>query len=207
MAKVIDLTGKKFGRWFVEGLSHQKGKMLYWSCVCECGVKRAVFGADLKRGGSLSCGCLHREQTSARTTKHDMSFHPAYRAWIQMRSRCLNEKNTGFKDYGGRGIKVHAAWLEFDNFWRDMGPTWAEGLSLDRIEVNGHYEPLNCRWATPKEQGNNRRTNRFIKCPDGLERTVTEAAEAYGLNRNSLAARIRYGWSDEELFQPVLRSK
>lgn len=203
MGQVMDLTGKKFGRWFVKGLSHQKGKMLYWSCVCECGVERAVFGADLKRGGSESCGCLARERRAARATTHDMSHHPAYRAWIQMKSRCMNEANTGYKDYGGRGIKVCERWLDFDEFWKDMGPTWRKGLSLDRIEVNGHYETGNCRWATPKEQGNNRRTNRLVKCPDGSERTVTEAAEKFGISRETIFSRIRYGWGDEELFQPI----
>lgn len=207
MSQIIDLTGKKFGRWTVKCFSHQKGKALYWSCVCECGVERAVFGADLKRGGSESCGCLAREKRSARAKKHEMSFHPAYRTWIQMKTRCMKESNAGYKDYGGRGIVVCEEWLSFDNFWKDMGPTWEKGLSLDRIDVNGNYESINCRWATAKEQGNNRRTNRFIKCPDGVERTLAEAAEAYGINRNSMAARIRYGWSDEELFSPIRERK
>jgi hypothetical protein len=203
MSKVIDLTGRKFGRWLVKGFSHQNGKMFYWSCICDCGTERAVFGGDLKRGGSVSCGCLKREESARRLISHDMSFHPAYRSWIAMKVRCLNPSNTGYKDYGGRGITICDEWMEFDAFWHDMGPTWASGLSIDRIDVDGDYEPSNCRWATPKIQGNNRRTNHLIMCPDGELRTVTEASEKYGITRNTLFARIRYGWAEEDLFQPI----
>ena len=203
MGKVIDLTGKKFNRWYVKGLSHQKGKMLYWSCVCECGTERAVFGGDLKRGGSKSCGCYGIEERTARATSHGMAFHPAYGSWKKMKSRCSDPNNDGYKDYGGRGITVCDYWMSFKGFWEDMGPTWKEGLSIDRIDVNGNYEPGNCRWATPKEQGNNRRTNHIVTGPNGVKMTVTEAAEAYGINRNAVYARIRYGWPESEWFKPA----
>ena len=206
MAQIIDLTGRRFFRWTVIGLSHQVGKMLYWHCVCDCGTKRAVFGGDLKRGGSKSCGCLMREATIERFTTHGMMRHPAYRSWVYMKVRCENPKTSGYRLYGGRGIKVCKRWRSFRNFWADMGLTWREGLTLERIDVNGDYEPSNCRWATRKEQAENRRTERLIDTPEG-RMSVTKAAERFGLNRGAIFARIRYGWPEQLLLVPARPSR
>lgn len=204
MGKIIDLTGKKFGRWEVKGISHQKKSMVYWLCVCECGTERAVFGGDLKRSSSVSCGCFMREATIARFTSHDMARHPAYASWKHMKSRCMSPSNDGYKDYGGRGVSVCQEWIAFEGFWKDMGDTWREGLSIDRYpDVNGNYEPGNCRWATPKEQGNNRRTNVMVKGPNGEPMTVTQASEAYGIDRRAVYSRIRYGWPESDWFLPT----
>src|SRR4051812_41466291 len=116
--------------------------MLYWHCVCDCGTKRAVFGADLKRRGSLSCGCLMRELASERAmATHRMSRHPAYRTWIRIKVRCTNPNDDGHHLYGGRGIKVCSRWETFEKFWEDMGPSWVRGASIDRIDTNGDYSP------------------------------------------------------------------
>lgn len=203
MSKVVDLTGKKFDRWTVKSFSHKVGKMFHWLCICECGTERAVFGGDLKRGASKSCGCLMKELASDRFKTHSMSKHPAYRAWIGMKSRCFDSSKEGFKDYGGRGITIAQEWQDFDVFWKDMGPTWSKGLTIDRVDVDGNYEASNCRWATPKQQANNRRTNRVLICPDGIGRNVTEAAEHYGISSYTLFARLRYGWTGDDLFKPV----
>jgi hypothetical protein len=206
MAAIIDLTGKRFGRWRVVKLSHQVGKMLYWSCICECGTKRAVFGGDLKRGGSLSCGCLAREQRRERATSHGMAHHPAYRSWIYMHDRCNNPRNTMSHLYGGRGITVCKRWNDFQAFWKDMGPTWAPGLTLDRINNNQGYKPGNCRWATRSEQAANRRTNHLIQTPDG-KMTIAEAARAFGVGSMTIISRIRYGWPEEHLLFPPRKVK
>lgn len=202
MAQIIDLTGKRFSRWTVIELSHQVGKMLYWHCVCDCGTKRAVFGGDLKRDGSRSCGCLMREESAKRGTTHGMMRHPAYRSWIYMKARCENSKTSGYHLYGGRGIKVCKRWSDFERFWTDMGPTWRKGLTLERINVNGGYKPSNCRWATWKEQAGNRRTERLIDTPGG-KMSVTKAAELFGLNRGTIFARISYGWPEHLLLMPI----
>lgn len=202
MGQVIDLTGRRFFRWTVTGLSHQVGKMLYWHCVCDCGTKRAVFGADLKRGGSRSCSCLMREAAAERGTTHGMMRHPAYRSWVYMKGRCENPKTSGYHLYGGRGIKVCKRWSSFERFWADMGPAWREGLTLERINVNGGYKPSNCKWATRKEQAGNRRTARLIATPEG-EMSVTKAAELFGLKRSAVFARISYGWPKELLLVPT----
>jgi hypothetical protein len=202
VGQIIDLTGRRFARWTVTGLSHQVGKMLYWHCVCDCGTKRAVFGADLKRGTSKSCGCLVHDAAIERQTTHGMTKHPAYRSWVYMKMRCESPNTTGYHLYGGRGIKVCKRWSNsFERFWADMGPTWKRGLTLDRIDVNGDYKPSNCRWATWKEQAGNRRTERLIDTSEG-RMSITQASERFGLKRGVIAARIIYGWHDSRLLLP-----
>jgi len=202
MGRVIDLTGRTFERWTVTGLSHQVGKMLYWHCVCECGTKRAVFGGDLKRGGSLSCGCLKRELSSERLATHRMTNHPAYNTWKHMKSRCADPLNDSYYLYGGRGVKLCSRWQSFEKFWQDMGPTWVAGTSIDRINPNGNYTPKNCRWSTPLEQAGNRRTRRLINTPDG-KMSVTVAAKLFGIDARAVFSRIRYGWPEHRLLMPI----
>lgn len=197
---LVDLTGMRFDRWQVEGLDPASGKVKYWFCVCDCGGRKRVFGGDLKRRMSKSCGCLSKESRTERMTTHGMARHPAYRSWINAKGRCENPENDNYPIYGGRGIEMCRRWSEsFDAFWEDMGETWQSGLSIDRIDANGNYEADNCRWATPLEQANNRRTNMIIDTPKG-PMNVTQAAAAFGMNRNALAGRIRAGWPTEELF-------
>ncbi|MOA07510.1 hypothetical protein D3C78_1272110 [compost metagenome] len=207
MSKVIDLTGKRFERWIVLELSHQKGKMLYWKCRCDCGNERAVFGADLKRGISRSCGCLAYEERKQRMRKHGHFDHPAYGSWKKMRYRCLDPRDDSFKEYGGRGITICHKWLAFDGFWEDMGPTWFEGSSIDRIDTDGNYQPDNCRWATPKQQANNRRTNVMVTLADGRRMTITEACEVYGISRRAVYSRKLYGWPESDWFKPTRKRK
>jgi hypothetical protein len=203
MGKVIDLTGRRFGRLVVQGFSHQIKSRFYWNCVCDCGETRAVWGADLKRAVTESCGCLAKERRRDRMTTHGMARHPAYGTWMHMRRRCEVPEDEGFYLYGARGIRVCEEWnASFEAFWEDMGPTWKRGLTIERLDVNGHYESRNCTWATSKEQANNRRTNRVILTQWGYL-TVTEAAERAGLRPNTIYSRIRYGWPERHLLDPV----
>lgn len=117
----------------------------------------------------------------------------AYYSWLCMKQRCLNPKDPRYKDYGGRGIKVDLRWMGFINFRADMGPR-PQGTSLDRFpNKDGNYEPGNCRWATPKQQQRNMRTNRLIEYR-GEKLTVMEWAERFGIPRDTLRARIERGW-------------
>lgn len=195
---LIDLTGRKFNRWTVECLYENSGKVKYWDCVCECGTRARVFGGDLKRGGSKSCGCLMREINAARYRSHNMSRHPAYKNWMGARMRCENAGVEGFWEYGGRGIQVCARWSSFAAFWEDMGSTWMPGLSLDREDGDGNYEVSNCRWATPRQQAHNRRDNRFIQTPLG-PMNITQAAETFGISRITIGTRLRLGWPQSRL--------
>lgn len=199
-------VGKKYVRWTVlekaPSIKHGNVSRSAWYCRCECGTTRAVSSSDLKSARSRSCGCLQKEEVGKRATKHGMIGHPAYRAWNNAVQRCCNPDNPGYAEYGARGIKMSEEWrADFANFWRDMGPSWSSRGTLDRIDVNRGYEPGNCRWASPKEQANNRRTNIMVDGPGGVMMTVTQAAEAYGVNRLTVYSRIKNGWPESDWFK------
>lgn len=198
------LEGQKYQRWTVLSHSHQVGSHQYYLCRCECGTEKIVQANSLRTGTTKSCGC-HRVETSKRLhTTHGATKHPAYQSWSAMRGRCKDPKNTRYELYGGRGISVCDAWQTFEGFWADMGPTWKAGLSIDRIDVNGNYEPSNCRWATVDEQANNKRNSKFLDTPWG-RMTQSQAAERAGISVSALAARINRKWTGNRLFWSALR--
>lgn len=205
MGKIVDLSGKTFGRWNVLELSHNTNSVLYWKCRCICGTEKVVFGGDLKRGVSKSCGCLAREVAGQHVITHGMTSHPAHRNWISMNQRCYNQESNDYQWYGARGIKVCERWQDsFEDFWKDTGPTWQSGLTLDRKKVDQDYGPDNCRWATRKEQARNRRNNRIVDTPNG-PMLLIEAAETYGIDCRTVNSRFKYGWTFTEVFlTPVL---
>ena len=211
MSARAEVMGLKFNRLTVvseaepvietDGNSHRRV-----NCLCECGSMWMGRLAAIKNGSIKSCGCLRADNNVARST-HGAAKRGSptrtYRAWTGMKARCFNPKETFYRHYGGRGITICDRWNDsFQNFLDDMGEA-PPGMSIDRIEVNGNYEPGNCRWATQKEQASNKRNNRILSMC-GSSKTMTEWAEALRLPVHVIYGRLRLGWSDEDaLLTPV----
>lgn len=193
-----DRTGHRFGRLIAIEFMGVFNKNSKWKCVCDCGLEVVVWGMDLADGTTKSCGCLNGDLTALRnrrTAEHNMSRTSTHLAWQAMLYRCTNPNSDCFHNYGGRGISVCDRWKSFANFFDDMGVCPPQ-RSIDRINNDGNYEPGNCRWATIKEQSNNRRTNRFMLL-DGRRMTVAQWAEEMGICRETLYQRLSKGWSDQ----------
>lgn len=193
-----NLIGQSFGKWRVLARGGLRARIRFWVCHCECGTEREVATNNLTSGKSTSCGCVHRLMPSAMT--HGMSQHPIYISWQGMKDRCMNPAGKDWKHYGGRGIQVCGRWIEsFDNFLADMGSSWRTGMTIERISVNGNYEPSNCCWASQKEQMNNTRRSVFVETPWG-RMNFSAAAKKIGISQAALRARLKHAWPADQLF-------
>ena len=187
MPKFIDLTDKKFGRLTVLKRAENHKVKTAWECSCECGKLHIVTSNSLHANKTLSCGCLQREKVLKDNFKHGQSGTPEYYAWANLKTRCFNPKTKAYPDYGGRGITVCDRWIGehgFENFLADMGLRPSSEHSLDRIDVNGNYEPANCKWSTKQQQVDNRRAYQCIEkfSMEELQEELNRRTPEYGLS-------------------------
>lgn len=176
-------TGRKFNRWTV--LEWRPGVQAKWLCQCDCGTVKEVQKQNVVYGKSQSCGCLQRETEHNGHRTHGMSKSNTYTIWAGMMSRCRDMDNP---NYGGRGIEVCERWHSFENFLADMGER-PEGLSLDRIDTNGNYEPANCRWVGARAQAQNTRRNVNVT-HNGKTQCASEWARELGVSRQRIHQRL-----------------
>ena len=181
--KFVDITGYKYGRWTVLRRVKNRGRMIYWECVCECGVVKEVPRIALRSGASKSCGCFNLEVISS--VDHGMTGTPEYTCWCGMKHRCYNHKDSHWENYGGRGIKVCERWLNsFENFYADIGPR-PDGMTIERIDVNGDYEPSNCKWIPARDQHRNKTNSRRLTA-FGREQLLVDWARELNMDISQL---------------------
>ena len=201
-----DLTGLRFGRLTVTELSERTGKNgeRYWKCECDCGSTKDVSASALLSGYSKSCGCLKKELLQNSRSKNKR----LYQVWQDMKQRCYNPKNKYYRRYGGRGISVCEEWLkEYEPFYQwAISNGYEKGLQLDRTDNDGNYCPENCRWATPKQNSNNRSCIVFITYA-GETHTRTEWAEITGIPLGTIKKRYKNGKTPEEILCADYRRK
>lgn len=211
MTALLDLAGTRYGRLTVVRLAPKDscpGPHTAWECRCDCGTLRFVVGPSLRNGLTKSCGCLRRETTAARCRTHGHTINRnssrEYKSWHHAKRRCHDPRSPKYFAYGGRGITMFLEWREsFEAFLRDVGPC-PPGHTIDRINNNGNYEPGNCRWATAREQGNNKRNNRRLLL-NGESLTLADWSRRTGLPSRLIQDRIgKLGWTPERaLTTPV----
>lgn len=199
-----DLTSRKFGQLTVLSLAGIGPK---WHCQCTCGKATIVFGSNLVRGRTKSCGCNWRQALSDSRRQHGQSQHGPYAReyaiWKGMRARCNNPNTISYQYYGAKGIRVCRRWNDFTKFLADMGPRPTAKHSIERKKSKKHYTPKNCVWATAAEQGLNTSRNRRLTANNKTQ-TLSCWSRELGVLSDTIAARLSRGWTVERaLFTPV----
>lgn len=212
-----DRIGQKYGRLIVmKYLYTNERRKAVWLCKCECGNYIEVPSERLATGNTKSCGCLHSD-TSKERAKELIEKHTKYKnnnekkianAFRQMKHRCYNPKCKAYKNYGARGIKICQEWLDdFSKFYKwSIENGYNESLSIDRIDVNGNYDPNNCRWVTNLQQQNNKRNNKYIEF-NGEKHTYAEWGRILNIPASTIAGRVRNGCTIEKILNNNYKQK
>lgn len=198
MSKKVDMIGRKFGKLTVleECKERNKQSQLMYKCKCDCGNIKIVRGYTLRNGSSKSCGCLNKINHHK---THGKSGTRLYSIFCDMKKRCYNNNCNDFHNYGGRGVSIYDEWLnDFQTFY-DWSIThgYKDNLTIDRIDVDGNYEPNNCRWVDVKKQANNRRNNVHLSY-NGKTKTMSQWAKELNVPIGRIKTRHRRGWSEKE---------
>jgi hypothetical protein len=188
----------KDSQYTIIGFSHKdKYYIKYYDVICVCGNCKKLKSQELKK--NISCGC-HRNYDYLKT--HKLTKTTEYKSWQSMKDRCFNKNNPSYLDYGGRGITVSDEWKKsFELFYSNMGIKPSKNHTLERVDVNGNYTKENCKWATKKEQCNNRRSNCLLTYNE-ITKTRSEWADFIGVNVRTLASRHKAGKTIEQILKP-----
>lgn len=207
--KANNIIGNTYGLLTVVGRAgNSKQRKAMWHCKCSCGNDKLLASSsyDLMRGKVKSCGCIKSAALKGVNTKHGKSRTRLYNIHQSMIARCNKPNSPTYRNYGERGIKVCEEWQGKNGFMSFIA--WAEtngyspSLTIDRIDVNGNYEPSNCRWATYEEQENNRGNNRIVNY-QGKSLTLSTLAKTIGISSSTLSSRIKHGWAESEWDMPT----
>lgn len=207
--RMKNYDGMRFNHITVIKRDHRDDKGRYWfRCKCDCGKEFLIRGGEL--GRNKSCGCMTRTYIGEALKTHGEAHTRLYDVWHRMKDRCYRKKHKSYAQYGGRGIKVCPEWMKYENF-RDWAYTSGYDsdadfmkCTLDRIDVNGDYEPSNCRWVDMKEQCNNRTNNHRLTL-NGETHTISEWADITGIQFCTLWRRLKKGWTVERILESPLR--
>ncbi len=204
----INRIGIKYGKLTViKEAENRRGGKILWECICDCGNRVVVPSGDLATGHTQSCGCIRIKNLIKRNSSHGKSKTRLYRIWCAMKSRCTNKNYTSYCHYGGRGIQICEGWKNFENFeeWANNNG-YEDNLSIERIDVDGNYEPNNCKWITIGEQANNTTHSRYITYL-GERKTVRDWAKDVGLEYSCLFYRLDNGWDIQKALEIPSRAK
>ena len=198
MSKPLNnLQGFHFGSLTVLQLGKSHGHGAVWLCQCKGGTQKEIRASDMVQGSVKSCGCEHTKRIAKASTTHGLTNTRTYSIWQAMRNRC----NRINQDYSCRGITYDERWDSFENFYLDMGEV-PDGMSIDRIDVNGNYNKDNCRWATREQQANNTRANVFIEW-NGKRQTRSQWERELNMKPTTLRSRLKAGWSLDRAMTPL----
>lgn len=200
-------AGDRFGRLTFVSADGNDGRGNYFGrFTCDCGRRSRIRIGVVRSGRTKSCGCLAKEVSATLHRKHGEghgeNVTPEYSVWSGMKARCLCSSGSGWLQYGARGIKVCDRWLSFEAFLADMGRKPTPSHSIDRIDVDGDYEPGNCRWATPREQSHNRRNSKYVEL-NGDRLPLAIACERTGVPYSRALQRLGNGYSDAAALDPA----
>lgn len=193
-----NLEGMRFGNLTAIKRIGRKNNSAVWLCRCDCGKEIECYQNNLQRGTSTSCGCLRSYYAKQTRNCRGESTSVLYKKWVSIKTRCYNKNSSGYKDYGGRGIKMCDEWLDFWTFreWA-YANGYKDGLTIERKDNDGDYCPENCCWIESFEQASNKRNNTFIEY-GGKKQTAAQWARELGVGKDTITYRVRAGWTPEE---------
>jgi hypothetical protein len=204
--KKLNLVGQRFGNLIVQSEDQIDNGKSRWICLCDCGQKKSILACHLRSGKIVSCGCYRKQINSDLHRTHgqapkNQKRTRTYTTWASMLMRCNNPNHQFYHQYGGRGIAVCDRWRKFEKFYEDMGDKPIDH-SIERINVDGNYEPGNCRWANADDQANNR-TSTIIVNVNGEVMPLSTACRIAGIPYKTVLNRKKMGWTESRWFEPV----